>query len=173
MATVSGPDPILSRWIHPGSVLPDLTAVSAAGALDELADAVAGSLQGVPRAALRQGFAEREALGTTAVGGGFAIPHCRLAGLRELALRVARHPAGVDFGALDGQPVNVFFAVVAPTTAAAAHLEALRAIARYVREPGRLALLLAARGTEELRQRLLEAFHPGLRDALQTETAGV
>lgn len=173
MATVSGPEPILSRWIRPGSVLPDLTAVSAAGVLDELADAVAESLQGVPRAALRQGFAEREALGTTAVGGGFAIPHCRLSGARELALRVARHPAGVDFGALDGQPVNVFFAVVAPTRSAAAHLEALRAIARYVREPGRLARLLAATGEEELGQRLLETGAPGVRTVRQPETADV
>jgi PTS system nitrogen regulatory IIA component len=173
LATPCGPDPILARWILPGSVLPDLTAESAPGALDELVDAVAGTLPGVSRAALRQGFAEREALGSTAVGGGFAIPHCRIAGPRELVLRVARHPAGVDFGAPDGRPVNVFFAVVAPTSAAATHLEALRAIARYVREPGRLARLLAARGTEELRQRLLEAAVPGLHDVPQRETAGV
>ena len=173
MATAAGPGPSLAQWIRPGSVLPDLTAGSAAGLLDELADSVARSLPGVASAALRFGFAEREALGTTAVGGGFAIPHCRLAGARDLALRVARHPAGVDFGALDGQPVQVFFAVVAATSSATAHLEALRAIARFVRQPGTLGRLLAAGGPEELAERLVAppVKEPGA--PRQAETADV
>lgn len=154
-------------------MLPDLTAGSAAAVLDELADSVARTLPGVASSALRFGFAEREALGTTAVGGGFAIPHCRLAGGRDLALRVARHPAGVDFGAIDGQPVQVFFAVVAATSSATAHLEALRAIARFVREPGKLGLLLAAGGPEELMQRLLAPPVEKPNAPRQPETADV
>ena len=140
-------------------MLPDLTAGSAAGLLDERADSVARSLPGVASAALRFGFAEREALGTTAVGGGFAIPHCRLAGARELALH--------------GQPVQVFFAVVAATSSATAHLEALRAIARFVRQPGTLGRLLAAGGPEELAERLLAppVKEPGA--PRQAETADV
>lgn len=145
-----GPVPTLARWIRPGSALPDLTADSAAGVLAELAEGFARTLPGVSRADVLHGFSEREALGTTAIGNGFAIPHCRLAAVRELQIRLARHPQGVDFGAPDGQPVRVFFAVAAPQSGPSDHLEALRAIARLLREPERRARLLGAGGPAEL-----------------------
>lgn len=146
----SGPVPTLARWLRSGSALPDLTADSASGVLAELANGVARALPGVSSADVQRGFADREALGTTAVGDGFAIPHCRLAAVRALQIRVARHPQGVDFGAPDGQPVRVFFAVASPQSGATDHLEALRAIARLLREPERRARLLAAGGPAEL-----------------------
>jgi len=153
-------DPILARWLRPGAALPELTANSAAGVLEELAAGVARTLPGFSAPAVLSGFLEREALGTTAVGDGFAIPHCRLPRAREVHLRVAMHPPGVDFGALDGKPVRVFFALVAPQSGATAHLEALGAIARFLREPARRARLLAARGPDELLARLLETSVP-------------
>ncbi|MCC6900442.1 MAG: PTS sugar transporter subunit IIA [Polyangiaceae bacterium] len=128
--------------------------------LEELAAGVARTLPGVSAAAVLDGFREREALGTTAVGGGFAIPHCRLTGSREIHLRVALHRLGVDFGALDGKPVRIFFALVAPQSGATAHLEALGAVARLLRDPARRARLLAAGGPDELLARLLETSVP-------------
>lgn len=154
MSTGIVSDPTLERWLRPGTALPDLVASSATEVLEELAQSVARALPRVSAAAIRGGFLEREALGTTAIGGGFAIPHCRLPGISGLYLGVARHPQGVDFGALDGEAVKVFFALVAPQSGASAHLEALRAIARFLRDPRRRELLLEARGTEELVQLL-------------------
>lgn len=153
---VHPPDPILARWLRPGAALPELTATSSEGVLEELAAGVARTLPGVSAVALSSGFREREALGTTAVGGGFAIPHCRLPGAREIHLRVAMHLSGVDFGAPDGEPVRIFFALVAPQSGATAHLEALGAVARLLRDPASRARLLAARGPDELLARLLE-----------------
>ena len=159
---MAGPasDPILARWLRPGAALPELTASSVEGILAGLADGVARTLPGVSRAAVLDGFREREALGTTAVGGGFAIPHCRLAAVREIQLRVALCPAGVDFGAADGAPVRVFFALLAPQSGATAHLEALRAIARFLRDPARRAHALAAHGPDDLLERVLESDVP-------------
>ena len=153
-------DPILARWLRPGAALPELTANSAEGVLEELAAGVARTLPGVSAAAVLDGLREREALGTTAVGDGFAIPHCRLPGMREIHLRVAMHRPGVDFGAPDGKPVRVFFALVAPQSGATAHLEALGAVARLLRDPARRARLLDAGGPDELLARLLETSVP-------------
>ncbi|MEO7794168.1 MAG: PTS sugar transporter subunit IIA, partial [Thermoanaerobaculia bacterium] len=105
-------DPILARWIRPGTVLRELTATSAVGVLEEIANDLARALPGISAAALRSAFSEREALGTTAIGHGFAVPHCRLAGVKSVDLRVALHPSGVAFGAADGTPVRVFFVLV-------------------------------------------------------------
>ena len=154
------PDPILARWLRPGAALPELTATSSEGVLEELAAGVAKTLPGVSDFAVLSGFLEREALGTTAIGEGFAIPHCRLPGAREIHLRVAMHLPGVDFGALDGKPVRVFFALVAPQSGATAHLEALGAVARLLRDPARRARLLAAPGPDELLARLMETSVP-------------
>lgn len=154
------PDPILARWLRPGATLPELTATSAEGVLAELAAGVAKTLPGVSAAAVLDGLREREALGTTAVGDGFAIPHCRLPGGREIHLRVAMHRPGVDFGAPDGKPVRVFFVLVAPQSGATAHLEALGAVARLLRDPARRARLLDAGGPDELLARLLETSVP-------------
>jgi PTS system nitrogen regulatory IIA component len=148
------PDPTLARWIRPGMVLPDLRASSAEGVIEELADAVARALPALSGEAVRRGFREREALGTTAIGDGVAIPHCRVAGAAEVHLRVARHPEGVAFAAPDGLPVRLFFALIAPQGGATAHLEALRGIARFLRDPVRRAQVLAASGAEELLARL-------------------
>ena len=91
---------------------------------------------------LRSALLAREALGSTAIGGGIAIPHCRLPGFAPpfIALGVARQ--AVDFGAADGQPVRFFFLVVARELPRGAHLVALRAIARWLSaggDPARLA----------------------------------
>jgi PTS system nitrogen regulatory IIA component len=131
-------------------VLPELTASSVGGVLEQIAGELERSVPGVSAAAARRGLGEREALGSTAIGHGFAIPHCRLEGVRAVELRVAAHPAGVDFGASDGAPVKLFFVLVSPASGAAAHLQALGAIARFLRSPEHRARLLAARSEAEL-----------------------
>jgi PTS system nitrogen regulatory IIA component len=146
----NSPDSNLASWLRPGTILPDLHAASPEGVFEELAAGIARAVPGISAAALRSGLVEREELGTTAIGDGFAIPHCRLPGSKAVHLHVARHPQGVDFGAPDGKVVHLFFTLVAPQTGVSDHLEALRAIARFLRDPERRALVLAAQGTEDL-----------------------
>jgi mannitol/fructose-specific phosphotransferase system IIA component (Ntr-type) len=62
-----------------------------------------------------------------------AIPHCKLKGLARGVVAVGLVPAGVDFGAVDGQPVKVFFLVVSPAESPAEHLQILAAISRWIR----------------------------------------
>lgn len=81
---------------------------------------------------LYQKLCEREELGSTCVGQSVAIPHCKLKGLDEVLVSVAISEKGVDFGAEDDVPVRLFFAVISPEDAPAAHLQSLALISRWI-----------------------------------------
>jgi PTS system nitrogen regulatory IIA component len=89
-------------------------------------------------------LAEREALGSTGVGGGVAIPHCKLSGLSRAILAIGIAPEGIEFRAVDALPVRLFFLVVSPSQSPAEHLQVLAAISRRVRAPGRIESVLRA-----------------------------
>ena len=75
---------------------------------------------------------ERERLGTTGVGSGIAIPHGKLGSLDELFGCFARLDNPVDFDAIDGEPVDLIFLLLAPESAGADHLKALARISRVL-----------------------------------------
>ncbi len=85
----------------------------------------------------------RENLGSTGIGRGIAIPHCRSLVVNRLRVAFGRKPQGVDFKAIDGQPVNFFFLIVAPPLEVSnQYLPVLGKIAQFAKEPnvtGRLA----------------------------------
>ena len=88
---------------------------------------------------------EREKLGSTSVGNGFAIPHCKLLNLGEIVVALARFDKGVDFGgSRNHDPVRVFFVVLSPPDQPAEHLQVLSQIARILKN-------------EDLRNQLLNA----------------
>jgi PTS system nitrogen regulatory IIA component len=86
---------------------------------------------------------EREQLGSTGVGAGVAIPHCKLSGLGRGIVAIGVTAEGVDFGAVDGRPVRLFFLVVSPSESPGEHLQALAAISRWVKGDPHVAKLLA------------------------------
>ena len=93
---------------------------------------------------------ERESLGSTSVGEGFAIPHCKIQGLPQIAIALARLKAGVPFGS-DGQdPVSFFFVVLSPPDQPAAHLQVLSQIARVFKRQDLRAELLSAASAEDV-----------------------
>jgi PTS system nitrogen regulatory IIA component len=77
---------------------------------------------------------ERERLGTTGVGNGIAIPHGKLPGLRQLYGLFARLETPIDFDAVDEQPVDLIFLLLAPEAAGADHLKALARVSRLLRD---------------------------------------
>ena len=76
---------------------------------------------------------ERERLGSTGIGSGVAIPHCKLKGLRSGVVAIGLAREGIDFQAVDGRPVQLFFLVVSPSESPAEHLQVLAAISRWVK----------------------------------------
>jgi PTS system nitrogen regulatory IIA component len=79
---------------------------------------------------------ERESLGSTGVGSGVAIPHGRVAGLDHFVGALAISRRGIPFQSIDGEPVDVLFALVGPERASGEHLKCLARIGRLLRDPG-------------------------------------
>ncbi|CTQ32755.1 PTS sugar transporter subunit IIA [Jannaschia rubra] len=86
---------------------------------------------------------DREALGTTGVGGGVALPHARLSGLDRVHGVFMRLETPLDFDATDRKPVDLVFALFAPEGAGVAHLKALALVSRTLRDAGTCAKLRA------------------------------
>ena len=114
------------------SIVSSLKASSKKHALEELASHAADAT-GIGRREIFDVLLERERLGTTGVGSGIAIPHGKLADLEKLFGCFARLDAPVDFDAIDGQPVDLIFLLLAPESAGADHLKALSRISRVLR----------------------------------------
>ena len=134
----------LLDFLDPQAVLPALRVNGKKQALQELASQSA-RLTGLPDGAIYEALLQRERLGSTGIGEGIAIPHGKLPGLTRIFGLVARLDKPVDFEALDGQPVDVLFLLLAPEGAGADHLKALARVARVLREPGLIERLRATR----------------------------
>lgn len=132
----------LSELTHPGLVFPDLDAPDRVALLRDLARRIVE--QGVldDGDALFSSLWEREELASTGIGSGVAVPHCKMDRVDEVVLVIAFHRRGIDFGAPDAQPVHLFFCIVSPTRAPAAHLQCLAAISRWVKSEDRIEALL-------------------------------
>lgn len=133
----------LGALIRPELIFPDLPAGDRAEVLQSLAGRVAERGLVADAGALFDKLWEREQLGSTAIGGGIAIPHCKVDRLKSGIVALGRVAEGVDFGAADGQPVRLFFLVISPSQSPAEHLQILAAISRWIKGGGRVEALLA------------------------------
>jgi PTS system nitrogen regulatory IIA component len=114
-------------------VIPNLKATSKKQALQELA-ANAAEITGLHERAIFDVLLERERLGTTGVGGGIAIPHGKLPELTRLYGLFAHLGQPIDYDAIDDQPVDLIFLLLAPESAGADHLKALARVSRLLRD---------------------------------------
>ena len=133
------------EFLSPDSVIPALRARVKKQVLQDIAAQAARHLPGLDEREIFETLLQRERLGSTGIGDGVAIPHGKLARLDRLFGLMARLERPVDFEALDGQPVDVVFLLLAPENAGADHLKALAQVARILREPGILERIRSAR----------------------------
>ena len=145
----------ITDLVAPEAILPALKVSSKKQALQELA-AKAATLTGQNERSVFEVLLQREKLGTTAVGYGVAIPHGKLPKLEKLFGLFARLERPIDFEAMDSQPVDLIFLLLAPEHAGADHLKALARISRLLREPSTIEKLKAAKDRAALYSVLTE-----------------
>ena len=97
-----------------------------------------------------QTLMEREELGSTGIGQGIAIPHGKSDTVSDLAAAFGLSADGISFDSLDGEPVNIFFLLVAPEDAAGAHLKALARISSLLKDKYFRKSLLSAKTPEDV-----------------------
>jgi fructose PTS system EIIBC or EIIC component len=125
--------------------------------LRELVDVCANAHGIDDRADVLRAVREREAVLSTGIGHGVAIPHGKSGAVGALRMAAGRSAAPVDFDALDGEPVSLFFLLVGPESAAGPHIKALSRISRLVRRDDVREKLVGAATPEEFLQALQEA----------------
>ena len=126
----------ISDFLHDKAVSADLKAVDKVSAIKELVALLvsAGCIRRDDQQALVETLLSREELGSTGIGQGVGIPHGKSDAVKDLVAAFGRSPAGVDFDSLDGEPVQLFFLLVAPSASAGPHLKALARISRLLKD---------------------------------------
>jgi PTS system nitrogen regulatory IIA component len=146
---------LLTDLVAANAIIPALKVNSKKQAIQELAERAA-QLTGQSERAIFDVLMQREKLGSTGVGNGIAIPHGKLAGVKRITGVFARLDTPVDFEALDDQPVDLVFLLLAPEGAGADHLKALSRIARVLRDAETVAKIRGTRDASAIHALLSE-----------------
>src|ERR1044071_1132573 len=145
----------LGDLITPEGVIASLKAKNKKQALQEMSQRAA-ELTKLDARQIFETLLQRERLGSTGVGRGIAIPHGRMPALTRIVSVFARLEEPIDFEALDDEPVDLIFLLLAPEHAGADHLKALARISRLLREPSTIERLRASRDRAALYSVLTE-----------------
>jgi nitrogen PTS system EIIA component len=145
----------LADALRPDCVIAELSGSSTSSVLLELARPVAAA-HGLDPQRLAGPLLAREKLGSTGVGEGVAVPHCKAPGIAAIAASFGRSHAGLDFRAIDGRPSHLFVALFAPERGGAEHLQALARVSRLLKRPEVRKALLDAPDAAAIHRILLD-----------------
>ena len=112
-------------------------------------------LANIDESIILEGLTDRESLSTTGFGNHIAIPHCRLDHVEDFVVGILSVPSGVDFSAMDDQPVNLFVFIVAPASGSNEHIQILSAISQVLNVPQNVTELVQAPTAEVLAENFL------------------
>jgi PTS system nitrogen regulatory IIA component len=146
----------LSDILNQNHVIPDLKAKDKKGVLEELVDVIVSSDPTLDKNSLVKVLLERERLGSTGIGDGVAIPHGKFQGLKHPIISFGRSRKGLDFDAMDGEAVFLFFLLVAPEDSASIHLKALAKIAKIIKSRSFRNVLMQVPTREEIYQAIIQ-----------------
>src|SRR3989338_742775 len=124
----------ITEFLNKQGIKLDLQASEKEAVLEELVDVLAKVQEIGDKKNILKALVERESLGSTGIGQGIAIPHGKSDRLKELVAILGISRKGVNFEALDGELVYIFFLLVAPKDSAGPHLKALAQISPLLRD---------------------------------------
>ncbi|WP_461517399.1 PTS IIA-like nitrogen regulatory protein PtsN [Porticoccus sp.] len=124
----------LTDVLLPENIVANAPGGSKKKVLENLSDFLSERMDGVTADELYQGLLSRERLGSTGIGEGVAIPHCRLASCINITGALIKLQEPVDFDAIDGEPVDLIFALIVPEEQNDQHLQVLSLIAELLQD---------------------------------------
>ncbi len=126
----------ITDFLSTKAIITDIKSIKKEEVIKELVDALinASDIDKRNRNKLIDALMAREALGSTAIGQGVAIPHAKCDCVDKLVAAFGISRRGVDFDSLDGEPAHIFFLLVAPQDSAGPHLKALARISRLLKD---------------------------------------
>ncbi len=140
----------ITMYLKPSAVIEELKASTKEAVLEELASVLPLAGRNDDWEKMVKVLMAREKLGSTGIGDGIAIPHGKLRGLDHLMIAFGRSKKGVDYNAMDGKPVYLFFLLMAPEDSPGQHLKVLARISRLLKDETIRKKLIEAKSTEEL-----------------------
>ena len=142
----------ISDFLCANAVSADLKSSTKKEVIEELVDLMAdsGAIDKKIKSKLVEILLAREALGSTAIGQGIAIPHGKWENVDKLTAALGVSRKGVNFDSLDGEPAYIFFLLVAPIDSAGPHLKALARISRLLKDKYFRDNLKSAKGEEDI-----------------------
>jgi len=146
----------ISDFLSPADVALDVRESDKARLLQQLSSQAAAKV-GLSANEVCTQIIKREELGSTGVGNGVALPHARLRELTTPFGLFARLRHGIDFEAIDSQPVNIVFLLLLPDGTGASQLNALASVARALRDPETLQRIRSAADRDSLFQAIVDA----------------
>lgn len=146
----------LSDILDINNIIITLKADNKKKVIEELTEVIVDTGPSLNKDSLIKVLLERERLGSTGIGDGVAIPHGKFSGINDPIISFGRSTKGVDFEAMDGRPVSLFFLLVAPEDSASVHLKALAKIAKILKNNLLRKELLDARTKEEIYQLIIQ-----------------
>ena len=126
----------ISEFLCSKAVTADLKGTNKEEIIEELVSLLvnAGAIEKRTKTKLIEILMAREALGSTAIGQGIAIPHGKSDNVTKLTASLGISKKGINFDSLDGEPAYIFFLLVAPVDSAGPHLKALARISRLLKD---------------------------------------
>ena len=139
----------ISELLRPGLVKVSLDSHEKESAIAEVLELLVASGDVTDRDAAYDALIDREAKGTTGIGDGLAIPHAKHESMTHLSMALGLSGSGVDFDAIDGEPVHIIFVLMAESDNPGPHVQALAQVARLCQTPGFCRRLRECRSGEE------------------------
>ncbi len=149
----------LTELVVPDAVIPDLKAENKEDVIRKMVAALrqCGAISEEHEESIVDALMKRERLGTTGIGNGVAVPHTKHPSVDRLVCALALVPDGVDFEALDGEPVYTVFLLVSPADRPGDHLRGLENISHHLKNPNFVNFLRQSKTKEAILDLLREA----------------
>ena len=140
----------VAEYIKTDSIIMDLQSKDKKSIIKELFDSLSNSKEVVNKEKCYEDILLREKIGSTGIGEGFAIPHAKTDGVKDLIMTIGISRNEIEYDSVDNSKVNVFFMFLSPVDLSQEYLIILAKISRFIREKDFLKEILSAKTKEEL-----------------------